>query len=239
MKNDRLKVLRAWTVHFYTSLGIPIGFFALLAVFAGKAQLVFILLGLATIIDGTDGTLARRWNVLRWASRFDGRKLDDITDYINYTFIPIIFIYRFELIPRAWVPVLLFVLISSVYGFCQTQAKTDDGFFTGFPSYWNIVAFYFYFINGNPALNAVILVILGLMVFIPTKYISTKTHQFRNLSLGLTVLWLVMALYILARFDNVDIRLVYGSLFFPIYYMVTSFYLHFQAKAGKLPVFEH
>ena len=33
-------------------------------------------------------------------------------------------------------------LLASCYQFCRTDAKTDDHFFLGFPSYWNIVAFY-------------------------------------------------------------------------------------------------
>jgi len=239
MTKNRLFVLRAWAVHVYTSLGLPLGFFALLAAFAGKPQLMFIILGLAFLIDGTDGTLARRWKVTTFAHQFDGRKLDDIVDFINYTFIPVVFMYQYELVPREWAPVFILVLLSSIYGFCQTEAKTDDGFFTGFPSYWNIIALYFYLIGHNPVINGIVLAAFAVMVFVPTKYISTKTIALRNVSLVLTVIWIVMMLAIIATFNDPNPLLVYGSLFYPVYYEVASFYLHFQAKAGKIPLPHH
>ena len=85
----RLPTIRAWAVHFYTSLGLVAGLLALIAVAEGRARDVFIFLGLALWIDATDGILARGWEVIVWTPRFDGRKLDDITDYLNYTLIPV------------------------------------------------------------------------------------------------------------------------------------------------------
>ena len=135
---------RAWSVHLYTSLGLVCGFLALSSILNYDSKQAFFWLGIALIIDATDGTLARKYNIKMWTPGFDGRKLDDITDYLNYAFIPVFFIWRFELISGNWLIVVPLILLASVYGFCQSDAKTDDGYFTGFPNFWNLVALYLF-----------------------------------------------------------------------------------------------
>jgi phosphatidylcholine synthase len=164
---SRVPIVRAYAVHFYTSLGLVAGLLAMMAVAEGRARDVFIFLVIALWIDGTDGMLARGWEVVVWTPRFDGRKLDDITDYLNYTFIPVFFIYHFQLVTGIWILSLPLVLLASVYGFCQKAAKTEDGYFTGFPSYWNVLAFYFYLLGTGPAFNGLALIFCAIMVFVP------------------------------------------------------------------------
>src|SRR5437762_3256853 len=97
---------------------------------------------IATVIDATDGTLARLVNVKQVLPGFDGRRLDDLIDFQTYTSLPLLLIWRAELLPPGQDAWLLAPLLASAYGFCQVAAKTDDGYFLGFPSYWNIIAFY-------------------------------------------------------------------------------------------------
>ncbi len=229
----RMVELRAWAVHFYTGLGLALGFLALIAAAEGRAWEVALIMGLAMFIDGTDGILARRWQVSRWLPGFDGRKLDDITDYLNYAFIPVYCIYRFEIVPANWFPVLAVVLLSAAYGFCQTEAKTVDKFYTGFPNYWNAAAFYMYLLRWPPALNAAVLLFLALMVFVPIKYISTQTFFARSIYTGLLVLWGLNILLILLTFDNPNLWLVYLSLGFPAYYVGLSLYLNFRPRLRR------
>jgi phosphatidylcholine synthase len=217
--------LRAWSVHLYTSLGIVIAFFALLAIMQGNLRQVVFLLAIACFIDGTDGTLARRWDVKNWAASFDGRKLDDIVDYINYSFIPIIFCYRFGLITKEWLPLLAFVLIASIYGFCQNVAKTDDGYFTGFPNYWNFLVVYFFLFNFPPMVNAIILFIFAILIWVPIKYLSLSTIPLRPVTITMSILYTVIMIPVLINFTDPDMRLVWLSLVGPIYYIVTSIYL--------------
>jgi len=227
----RLTELRAWAVHLYTSLGLVLGFLALIAAADGRAWEVTVLMGLAMIVDGTDGALARWWQVSRWLPGFDGRKLDDITDYLNYAFIPVYCLYRFELVPAAWLPALFVVLLAAAYGFCQVNAKTDDKYFTGFPNYWNLVVFYMYLLRLPPAVNVLILLFLAVMVFVPIKYISTQTLFMRSIYAALLALWSLNILIILFNFDRPDPRLVYLSLLFPAYHVALSFYLNFRLRA--------
>src|SRR5207245_2607747 len=82
-------------------------------------------------------------------------RLVDIVDYFTYVIVPMLFVLRFDLLPPALaVPVALCPVLASAYGFCRTDAKTADHYFTGFPSYWNIVAFYLYTLGWPRALNA-------------------------------------------------------------------------------------
>ena len=73
------------------------------------------------------------------------RRLDDIVDYLTFVFVPAFMVGWWHLVPPAWsAAVIAAMLLSSAYGFSQTQAKTSDCFFTGFPSYWSIVVLYLY-----------------------------------------------------------------------------------------------
>lgn len=233
--HTRMPTVRAWAVHFYTSLGLVAALLAIFAAAEGRARDVFIFLALALWIDATDGMLARGWEVLVWTPRFDGRKLDDITDYLNYTFIPVFFVYQFGLVSGVWMLSLPLVLLASAYGFCQKAAKTEDGYFTGFPSYWNVLAFYFYLLDTPPALNGLLLVFFAVMVFVPIKYIyPSRTPVLRALNIGLGFFAFIILCLIMINFDHPDPRLVYLSLIYPIYYMVVSFYLHFRPRFRSL-----
>jgi len=200
------------------------------AIYRGEAQPVFIWLALAALIDATDGTLARRFDVKRWVPQFDGCLLDNIIDFLTYTFIPVVFAYRFELIPPFALPVLALVLFASAYGFCITTAKTDDGYFTGFPNYWNVMIFYFYLLEFPPLINALIMFIFVILVFVPIRYISASTEKLRAITVVVMVLFGVALIIMGATMNDVDKRLVVGSLAAAVYYFAASFYLHFTDK---------
>jgi phosphatidylcholine synthase len=213
--------IRAWLIHLYTSLGLVTGFLALLAIYAGEARQAFIWFGLAMIIDATDGTMARAFQVKRWAPSFDGRKLDDITDYLNYAFLPIFFAWRMELVSGWMAVVLPVVLIAAVYGFCQSGAKTDDGYFTGFPNFWNLAVLYLYLFAMPQVFNMLILAALSILVFVPIKFVSYSTPRKARLAKLLSLVYAVMlALIILNQGGPV----LYLSLIFPLIYMLYPLY---------------
>ncbi|MEJ2746189.1 MAG: CDP-alcohol phosphatidyltransferase, partial [bacterium] len=125
----------AWAVHAYTSLGLVTGLFALRATMEGEMGFAFFLLAMSVIIDATDGPLARRFHSAEVLPGFNGRRLDDIVDYLNYVFVPAFILVRSGLLSSwGWA---LIPLVSSAYGFSRKDAMTHDGYFTGFPSYWN------------------------------------------------------------------------------------------------------
>jgi phosphatidylcholine synthase len=224
-------VLAAWGVHLYTALGAALGFLALAAIGDGAYGLAFTYLAVALLIDSTDGTLARRARVKEVLPHFDGSKLDDIVDYLNYVVVPLVLAYHAALIPHG--PVGLAVgalpLLASGYGFCQTDAKTADHFFKGFPSYWNVVVFYFYTLGSPVWLNVAVLLVLSYLVFVPIRYLypsKNKTAQRTTYVLG--GIWTVCMFVLLTQFPAPSQRLAMFTLFFPIYYFAISFHLHFR-----------
>jgi phosphatidylcholine synthase len=218
--SDFQSKVRAWLVHAYTALGLPCAFLALLAAYNGDAKEVFLILVLAIAIDGTDGPMARRFDVKKWTPHFDGRKLDDIIDYMTYTFIPVFFIWRFELITGQAAAVLLLALVCSAYGFCSEGAKTDDKHFTGFPSYWNVAALFMYVLKMPSLVNAAIVVFLALLTLTPVKFPSSQAVKppERLLILLSGVLGLILVLNI----EQPSLLLIYAALAYPLYHLVSS-----------------
>ena len=133
----------AWGVHLYTAIGLVLAAWIAVLLVRGGAEAfrgAFVLMLVASLVDATDGTLARKVRVKAVLPEFDGRKLDDIIDFLTYTFLPLLLIWRAGLFPEGTEAWLLLPLLASAYGFCQVEAKTDDGYFLGFPSLWNVVA---------------------------------------------------------------------------------------------------
>jgi phosphatidylcholine synthase len=218
----------AWSVHAYTALGAIVGFAATIAVFDERYRTAFLLMVAATVIDSTDGVLARVARVKEATPHFDGGRLDDIVDYLTFVFVPMLLLYHAGNLPEQWgMAVACVVLVASAYGFSAGDAKTEDNFFTGFPSYWNIVAVYLHAGRLPPGVNAAILLALSALVFIRIGYVyPTRTPVLRGLTIALGALWGVMIVAIIVTLPDVPRWLMIASLFFPVYYTVLSFTLN-------------
>ena len=224
----------AWAVHLYTALGAVCGFGAVLATVQADYRRAFLWMVAATVIDATDGALARAADVKTHAPRFDGARLDDIVDYLTYVFAPAFLMYRAGVLPETWgVSLATIILLSSAYGFASTDAKADDHFFTGFPSYWNIVAVYLFAAELPQAINAAVLLVLSALVFVRIGYIyPSRTPELRGLTIGLGAIWALMVVAIILLMPEIPRLLLYGSLFFPVYYTVLSLVLQGRRRKG-------
>ena len=223
-----------WLAHLYTGLGAGIALLAALAVIAGDYRAAFLWLGLQIFIDATDGVLARALRVKERLPHFDGARLDDIIDYLCYAFIPVLLLLRAALLPERWgVAVGAAVLLASAYGFSQAAAKvkTVDYFFTGFPSYWNLVALYLFLFRFAPEVNAAILLCFVVLVFVPLRYVyPSRTQTLSTVTLAFGALWGVVTLWTVWQLPVVDDRLTWASLTFPVYYFALSGYLDFRSR---------
>lgn len=190
------------------------------------------LMAAATAIDASDGVLARLARVKEVTPGFDGARLDDIVDYLTFVFVPILLLFRAGDLPSQWGGIVAgAVLLSSAYGFSASDAKTEDCFFTGFPSYWNIVAVYLHAGGLPAAANAGILLALSGMVFVRIGYVSpTRTPVLRRLTLALCAAWGLMIVAIILRLPDVPGTLLIASLFFPVYYTVLSLTLNARRR---------
>lgn len=222
----------AWGVHFYTALGLVLAgaiTYCLVGDWPERFEYAFLLMALATFVDATDGFLARKARVKDVLPQFDGRRLDDIVDFLNYTFLPLLLLYEAELLPGLSSILLLLPLIASAYGFCQVSAKTSDGFFLGFPSYWNLVAFYIYMLQPPPWVTMTLLITFALLTFLPLRYLyPTQPGRLNRLSNILGLIWglgLVLILWAIsvgaAQRGQIQ-RMTGWSLVYPGYYLLAS-----------------
>lgn len=184
--NSRHLIYKGWLVHAFTASGAICGLLSLEAIMQGNYLRSFWYMAAAIAIDGIDGTFARRVNVKEVIATIDGSLLDNIVDFVNYTIVPAFFVLVSDIVPYGFRTFIAAVLIlSSAYQFSHYEAKTEDHFFRGFPSYWNIVAFYLFMWNMSPLVNAAILLLLAVLVFYPVKYIYPTRME--NLSPHATV----------------------------------------------------
>mgnify|MGYP003575442787 CR=1 FL=1 len=223
----------AWCVHAYTASGAIMGLAGVLAVTAGDYREAFGWMFAATLVDGTDGVLARRARVKERTPTFDGARLDDIVDYLTFVFLPAFLLVHAGLLPgAAAVAVASAMLLSSAYGFASLDAKTSDHYFTGFPSYWNIVALYVAVLGLAPWINAALVLGFAAMVFVRIGYVyPTPTPALRRTTLALMAAWGVMLLLIIWWMPQPPRLLVLASLVFPVYYTALSFALHARRAA--------
>lgn len=223
-----LSTSAAWLVHAYTASGVVLALFAARAVIDYNYRAAFFWLWLQVVVDATDGALARRLRVAELIPWFDGGKLDDVVDYLTYVFVPALFVWRAVLVPDAWtIPVAAAMLLASGYGFSRKDAKTEDHFFTGFPSYWNVVVFYLLVAGWSSAMNAAVLVAFVALVFIPIRYVYPSRAPVLRLSTNvLGGLWSASMLLMLWQYPAVSRLVIWASLTFPVYYLALSFWLH-------------
>jgi phosphatidylcholine synthase len=233
MSPSLIRLILAWLVHLYTALGAVIGFFAILAIGQADFRAALFLMAGAIVIDATDGTFARLARVKEMVPWFDGALLDEIVDYFNYVIVPCLFLARANLLPpqdALWLAAL--PLLASAYGFCQRDAKTADYFFLGFPSYWNIVAFYLYVLQTPLWANAFLVIALSILVFVPIRYIyPSRSPRFRTPTNILGALWGAAVFYAIYRLPDPPRALTIASLAFPIYYIVLSLWLEIERAA--------
>jgi phosphatidylcholine synthase len=223
-------LIGAWLVHVYTASGIVLAFLAAREIIDFDYRTAFFWLWIQVLVDATDGWLARLMRVRERIPWFDGAKLDDIADYLTYVFVPALFVWRGALVPNAWaLPVAAAMLLSSAYGFNRSDAKTADHFFTGFPSYWNVVTFYLLIARWPSEVNAVILVVLAVLVLVPIRYVyPSRTRPFRVVTNVGGVIWGGLLLFMLWEYPVVSLGAFWISLAYPAYYLLLSFALHFR-----------
>lgn len=226
----------AWAVHAYTALGLPLGLLAAHALFERDARMFFLWQIAAIFVDATDGAMARAVDVKRVVPEFDGRRLDDLVDFLTFAFLPALALPRLGLVPESWAWFAAIPLLASGYGFCQDRAKTDESF-VGFPSYWNIVICYLYVLSATPAVVVGVLSALSVLVFVPIHYVyPSRTRMLRTPTIAFGSLWALIMTFVCFDVDHPwAVTLCWVSLSYVVYYAVISGVNHHRmTRAGAL-----
>ncbi len=217
----------AWSVHLVTASGSIWGFLALVAIVRQEWIAAAAWMAIATFVDGIDGTLSRILRVKQILPGFDGALLDNIIDYQTYVVVPALFVFQAQLVPTAWLlPISALVLLTSSYQFAQANAKTEDHFFKGFPSYWNVVVVYLFFMGTPPLLNLIVLLLCAVLVFVPVKYVyPSRTTKYRRLTLALTAVWFLTLPIAIIQYPTVQPWVAWLSFLYVAYYVGMSLFL--------------
>jgi phosphatidylcholine synthase len=231
-----MRTLFAWLAHLYTALGLVCAAgMAVLIVRGGDESFrwAFFLMMVATAIDATDGWFARKARVKDVLPGFDGGTLDNLIDFHTYTSLPLLLLWRADVLPGSLAWVLLLPLLASGYGFSQVHAKTADGFFIGFPSYWNIVALYLYVLQPAAWLSAALLVLFSVLTFVPTPYLyASRGGPFATVINVGGAIWFVL-LGLVLRGAPFEPRLVaQASMAYPVLYLALSAVVAVRRRAA-------
>jgi phosphatidylcholine synthase len=211
-------------VHALTASGAAMGLFALLEAARGDLRASALWMLAAFAVDSVDGTLARRANVHERTPSIDGRRLDDVVDYLNYVIVPCFFLAQGGFVAWGWTAL---PALASAYQFAQADAKTDDHFFLGFPSYWNFVALYAWLLAASRSTTTAWLVGLSVLVFVPIKYLyPTRMTRFAKTTIGgAAAFTLLLTLAAMLYDDALSLRLAQLSLLYPAAYGALSLWL--------------
>jgi phosphatidylcholine synthase len=222
----------AYCVHAFTASGVVFAFLAAAEICNPQPdpRLVFLYLAIQCLIDAADGPMARAVHIKVRAPRIDGRTIDDIVDYLTYTFVPLLLVWRMDWLPwpaGAWVAP---AMVASLFGFANTKAKDEGGgFFLGFPSYWNIVAVYvgMWFHLYGPWPGAIVIAALTLLTVLPVRFIypNLAPRPWKMPVMIGALVWTLVLTWMILRYPNVPAWLMWVSLAYPVMYGLLSVWL--------------
>lgn len=216
-----LSKAKAWSAHALTASGVILAMLALLAVVDNRPQACLLWLGVALLVDGLDGTVARKFDVKTVLPHFDGSTLDLVIDYLTYVFIPAIFVYRYIPLPlHSELLAVCVILVSSLFCFCNLNMKSHDNYFVGFPAAWNVVAVYFFVLESGAWVNLLTIFLLAALTLTRMKFLHPfRVRQFMPLNISVTFVWMFSSALLIVQ-QPADQRWLLGLWFAASAYFV-------------------
>jgi phosphatidylcholine synthase len=200
-KSGAVRRVAAFGVHIFTACGAACALLGLMAAVRSDWPQMFAWLGAALVIDGVDGTFARRFRVAELLPRWSGEVLDLVVDILTYVFVPAYAIAASGLLPgRLAIPLGLLIIVTGSLYFADRRMKTSDNYFRGFPALWNLAAFYLFLLKPDPWLAATLVAALGALTFVPFHFVHpVRIVRWRVLNIAALILWSLLAVIALAE----------------------------------------
>lgn len=191
--------IRAFSVHILTASGSFLAFLGVVAAADKDFTSMFWWLGLALLVDGIDGPIARKVRVKEVLPNWSGDTLDNIIDYVTYVLLPAFALYQSGMIGQPWSFVAAgMIVVSSAIYYADTGMKTEEYFFSGFPVVWNMVIFSLFVIDASATTAMTVVVISVLLTFLPINFLHpVRVKRLRALNLGVFFVWSALGIYAL------------------------------------------
>lgn len=232
----------SYVLHVFTASGAVVGLLALQAVIDGRVRDALVWLVVALLLDGLDGPIARKIDVVLHAPRLDGQMLDLVVDYVTYVVVPVVFLWNLELLPKN----LEFliggsILLLSAIWFARIDQKTSDSWFSGFPAVWNLVVHTFILLGSSQLEVAIFSIILLILQMTSIKFIHpVRVKALRPLTITITTLYFLAIAYFSWTYPGLmgeSIPLVGKVILlgFPVYVMLLAIWRTWFSSV-KIPI---
>jgi len=198
----------AFGVHILTASGAFFAFLALVAAAEFRFSEMFLWMGVALLVDGIDGPLARKLEVKKWWPYWSGETLDAVIDYVTYVMLPAFALYQSGLMGRyaSFLSAAIIVTTSAIY-YADTRMKSKDYGFVGFPVAWNMVVFTLFIVSPGPWFSLAVVLIAAGLTFVPVIFIHPiRVKIWRVATLGVFTAWSVSG--VIAIWYNLDAPLL-------------------------------
>jgi phosphatidylcholine synthase len=189
--------IRAFSVHILTASGSFLAFLGVVAAAEHRFVGMFWWLGLALLVDGIDGPIARKVRVKEVLPNWSGDTLDNIIDYVTYVLLPAFALYQSGMIGEPWSFVAAgMIVVSSAIYYADTGMKTEEYFFSGFPVVWNMIVFTLFVIQASGATALIVVGISVVLTFLPINFLHpVRVERLRPLNLGIFLVWSALGTY--------------------------------------------
>lgn len=233
---------RAFSVHLLTASGSFLAFLSLVAASEQRWTAMFWWLGLALLVDGIDGPVARKLEVKEILPTWSGELLDNIIDYVTYVMIPAFALYQRGFMGEklSFLAAAIIVVSSAIY-YADTGMKTKENFFKGFPVVWNMVVFTLFVIEPGEWVSFGVVLIAAILTFVPMHFIHpVRVVRLRTINLGMTLLWCAFGMLALGQsamaqfYNQIGVLGEQVGLFTKIGITVTGLYLFFIGGVMQL-----
>jgi phosphatidylcholine synthase len=214
----------AFCVHILTAAGAGLAFLALIFATLGAWGAMFVTFGIALLVDGIDGPLARRLQVAERLPRWSGDVLDLVVDFLTYVFVPAYAIAVGGLIPIEFaIPCCLLIVVTGALYFSDRDMKLSGHYFRGFPAVWNLVAFYLFVLTPPPFVAAGAIVVLAGLTFVPLPFLHPlRVTRWRWLTISALVLWGALAVVTVWRDFRPGVWIVAALCLLAIYFIMAG-----------------
>jgi phosphatidylcholine synthase len=198
--------ISGYALHVMTASGAAAGLLALQAVIDNNVRGALLWLLVCQVLDGLDGPIARKIDVVFNAPRVDGYVLDLIVDYVTCVVVPVALLIRLNMLPAEFQTLIAaMVLLLSALWFARTDIETDDHWFNGFPAVWNLAVPTFLIFDLSKQQVAVATVLLAVSQLTNIKFPHlVRVQKWRKITLPFGIIYTVTLLILSWNYSNQD-----------------------------------